>query len=134
MPWALHPSVSRGVKGAKFLKKKLSLLRGYSGEVGRFRKRFKTQAGIFLDEAQLLFQDIGVLDDDAIETFLGGTAPLDLRTSHELEEKMRSNFGLRRYESLNEAIQEIANQISILEDTVDNIDRRDTSRVVILVL
>ena len=121
------PLCFSAVKGTKFLKKKISLLHGYSREVGRFRKRFRTQAGIFLDEAQLLFQDVGGLHDDAIEDFMGGTAALDPQTSHEIEEKMRSHFGPRRYEALNEAMKDIAEHMSILEETVDHIDHRDAS-------
>jgi len=121
------PLCLSALKGTKFLKKKIHLLRGYSKEVSRFRKRFRTQAGIFLDEAQLLLRHTSGLEDDLIDELLQdeGTALQVHFGSQETEKKMLSYFGARRYNAVKESVQEIGDQIAMLDGLVDKLDRRD---------
>lgn len=55
---AVVPLCVTAIQGTAFVRKKLKLLRHHDKEIKRLRKKFITQTIIFLDECQLLLQEI----------------------------------------------------------------------------
>lgn len=55
---AIVPLCATAIQGAAFIRKRLKILRHHDKEIKRLRKKFISQTDIFLDECQLLLQEI----------------------------------------------------------------------------
>lgn len=55
---AIVPLCIGAIKGADIIRKRLKILRHHNNEIKRLRTKFTTQNNVFLDECQLLLQEI----------------------------------------------------------------------------
>lgn len=115
----LAPICLSAIKGAEYLGKKIKIIGNHQREICRFRKRFKIQAGIFLDECYLLIQDAGT-DDCLVEDMVDNFAHSHW-ASPELEARMKKHLG-RRYNDVKDTVNEINTQIVALDEGLGNLE------------
>lgn len=109
-------------QGIGVARKKLKILKQRDSETKRLQKKFRAQSAVFLDEMQLLLQDV-VGRDDA-QALVDDTT--DTRwNSEELQAQLKEYMG-RKYEDLQETVAETRNCITALNEKL-NVGIEDTT-------
>lgn len=111
---AVAPLCLSALKGISFIHKRLKVLRHRDKEIKRLRTRFTSQTEIFLDECQLLFQE--VLDLEDAEAIVGNVQH-QLWKSPDLDRQLQRYLG-RKYVRIQETVAEIKQHIDSLDDAL----------------
>ena len=120
---AIAPLCLSAVVGAKYARKKLRLLRGYKDkQASRLRKRLKTQISLFLDECQLLLQDV---DDHAAE-LLEDPSSTEW-SSADLDNRLRKHLG-KKHDEVKEVIEQIKTLIKSIDYELSVLDQDHSDR------
>ncbi|KAK3291113.1 uncharacterized protein B0H64DRAFT_435993 [Chaetomium fimeti] len=118
----IAPLCLGALKGAKYAKSKIKLLKHHGREISRFRKRLRTQMSIFRDESHLLVQDAGIDPDLAAEMVEDQNH--EHWTSPDLEFQIQ-NFLAKRYLGLKGVAEQIYSQVEALSRDLDVIEDSD---------
>ncbi|KAK7751750.1 hypothetical protein SLS62_006235 [Diatrype stigma] len=121
---AIVPLCIGAIKGADIVRKKLKILRHHDKEMRRLRKKFTAQNDIFLDECQLLLQEI--LDPKEAESLVENTNHAGW-SSPELDEQIKSYLG-RKYDKFKATAEEIQGYIKTLNDSLGGTEAGDASK------
>ncbi|KAI1641468.1 hypothetical protein F4809DRAFT_586804 [Biscogniauxia mediterranea] len=121
---AIVPLCFGAIKGIGIAKKKLKILRHHDSEIKRLRKKFTTQVDIFLDECELLFHEF--LDPKEARALIENTAHPRWDQS-KLDEQIKGYLG-RKYEQFNEAVAEIKDYITMLNEELDSMANNRAER------
>ncbi|RYP46405.1 hypothetical protein DL768_007372 [Monosporascus sp. mg162] len=114
---AIVPVCISAIGGADFVRKRLKILRHHDKEIKRLRKKFASQTDIFLDECQLLLQEI--LDPKEAETLIEN-ANHPGWSSPRLDGQIMIYLG-RKYDDFKAAMEEIQGHITSLSESLDGI-------------
>lgn len=121
---AIIPLCLGAIKGIGIVRKKLKVLRHHDSEMKRLRKKFNAQTDIFLDEWQLLLQE--VLDPEQAETLVENID--DPRwSSPDLNDDISAYLG-RKCDDFRETVDEIKGHISSLSKSL-NVDADNIPKV-----
>ncbi|OTA57936.1 hypothetical protein K449DRAFT_129270 [Hypoxylon sp. EC38] len=116
---AIVPLCVTAIKGAGIVRKKMKIFCHSDRVFKRLRKRFVTQTSIFLDECQLLLQEI--LDPNEAEAMVG--SPNHPGWNSEYVDNQIRDFLGRKYEDFVETVEEIKDYIQSLDINLDNAGR-----------
>ncbi|KAI1409939.1 hypothetical protein F5Y13DRAFT_78633 [Hypoxylon sp. FL1857] len=116
---AIVPLCVSAIKGAGVVRKKMRVFCHSDRVLKRLRKRFVTQTSIFLDECQLLLQEI--LDPNEAQAMVESLDHPGWNSEH-VDNKIRKFLG-RRYEDFIETVEEIKEHIQSLDVSLDNAGR-----------
>jgi len=119
------PLCLSAIKGVKVVKGKIKLLRHHSRDTARFRKRFRTQVSVFLDEFQLLLQDVGT--EVSLVSEMVDDCSHDYWDSPELEEELKKHLG-RRYDDFQDTVREIGDHITAFDEELGSLEDEHANR------
>ncbi|EMR63244.1 hypothetical protein UCREL1_9814 [Eutypa lata UCREL1] len=122
---AIVPLCATAIQGAAFIRKRLKILRHHDKEIKRLRKKFISQTDIFLDECQLLLQEI--LEPEVAAELIEDPSHPDW-LSPRLDEKIKVYLG-RKYDDFKATVEEIQGYIAALSNYLDTSGKGDTSKV-----
>lgn len=111
---AIVPLCLSALKGIHVVHKKLKILRHHGKEIKRLRTRFSSQTEIFLDECQLLFQEL--LGPEEAEALVVD-ADHPRWSSSDLDGQVETYLG-RRYSSFQDTVSEIDQYIISLDTSL----------------
>ncbi|KAI1135850.1 hypothetical protein F5Y05DRAFT_163246 [Hypoxylon sp. FL0543] len=113
---AIVPLCIGAIKGAVVVRKKMKVFCHSDRVFKRLRKRFTTQTSIFLDECQLLLQEI--LDPNEAQAMMESLEHPGWNSKH-VDTQIKDFLG-RRYEDFMETVEEIKDHIQSLDVSLDN--------------
>ncbi|KAK8051671.1 hypothetical protein PG993_003056 [Apiospora rasikravindrae] len=112
---AILPLCIGTIKGIAVARKRLKVLKHHDSEAKRLQKKFRSQSTVFLDEMQLLLQD--VVGRDQAQALIEDTT--DTRwSSEELQGQLKEYLG-RRYEDFQEAVAEVRDCTTALNEKLN---------------
>ncbi|KAK7927467.1 hypothetical protein PG985_004465 [Apiospora marii] len=112
---AILPLCIGAIKGIAVARKKLKVLKHHDSEIKRLQKKFRAQSAVFLDEMQLLLQD--VVGRDEAQALIDDTT--DARwDSDELQAELKEYMG-RKYEDFQETVAEIRDCTTALNEKLN---------------
>ncbi|KAK4097772.1 hypothetical protein N658DRAFT_261043 [Parathielavia hyrcaniae] len=115
----IAPLVIAALKGAKHTKSKIKLVKHHRKELSRVRRRFRTQVSIFRDGCQLLLRHAGVPPDVAAQMVEDDCH--DHWARQDLECQIHA-FLERKYLDVQQATEEIRDQITNLDDKLSGLE------------
>ena len=113
---AILPLCIGTIKGIAVARKKLKVLKHHDSEAKRLQKRFQLQSDIFLDEMQLLLQE--VVGRDEAQALIEDTA--ETRWSSEVLEAQLKQYMGRKYEDFEDTMAEIREHTSALNEKLND--------------
>ncbi|KAK8060008.1 hypothetical protein PG996_009938 [Apiospora saccharicola] len=112
---AILPLCIGAIKGIAVARKKLKVLKHHDNETKRLQKKFRSQSAVFLDEMQLLLQD--VVGRDEAQALVDDTTNTSWN-SEELQAQLKEYMG-RKYEDFQETVAEIRDCTTALNEKLN---------------